>query len=473
MSVDQVSVIEIRNMNREEGSSDNNEVRETNAGQKEMINFLVFSIFGIIGICCLFIIPWIIIPRTNSIFYQSAWLEVTIPMTTNFVLLTANEVLNLAVFTQERSLMSVKVFSRIFLMYLISGNGLYILAFVIWTQYLGFYHPVPHVAVITSFSQWVIFGIGLWYLLPSEYMKRHDFRRKLQLYTIYYIWTIIVGLELEGVIFVFVNLSTQYQFLASFVLVAVRELDRHIRAILVKKMIGEKNESASALLAITIGGTYAFFTAIRLVGAELDTVCSFLVLDALHHLSLTYEIIKEHKKVDNEIFAYDNKKNPIIAAKLAFAELIEGITPIVYGICIAIAYYGPNSRILGNIGCSYWSYQEIEDISILFGTMLLLFSFDTLSVLINFLCLQRTVNMNMVQNFYQVLQKYWFYMAIKLGYYMSTLFVSLDINFGSDGTGEFNWITHQGWLELVNNSTDLTNDEKAKLLNNQTKMIQI
>ena len=74
--------------------------------------------------------------------------------------------------------------------------------------------------------------------------------------------------------------------------------------------------------------------------------------------------------------------------------------------------------------------------------------------------------MNMIQNFYQVLRKYWFYMAIKLAYYMSSMFVTLDINFGSDGTGEFKWITQQGWLELVSNSTDLTYDEKAKLLNN-------
>ena len=61
-------------------------------------------------------------------------------------------------------------------------------------------------------------------------------------------------------------------------------------------------------------------------------------------------------------------------------------------------------------------------------------------------------------------------MAIKLGYYMSTLFVSLDINFGNDGTGEFQWITHQGWLELVKNSTDLTNYEKIELLGNHTMM---
>ena len=155
-----------------------------------------------------------------------------------------------------------------------------------------------------------------------------------------------------------------------------------------------------------------------------------------------------------------------IAVKLLLAELIEGITPMVYGICVAIAYYGPNSRILGNIGCSYWSYKKIEDISILFGTMLLLFSVDILSVLINSVCLRKMANMNMIQNFYQVLRKYWFYMAIKLAYYMSSMFVTLDINFGSDGTGEFKWITQQGWLELVSNTTDLTYDEKAKLLNN-------
>ena len=237
-------------------------------------------------------------------------------------------------------------------------------------------------------------------------------------------------------------------------------------------MAGEKNESASALLAITIGGTYALFTAIRLVGAKLETVCCFLVLDALHHISITYEIIKEHKKVTNEIIAYGNRTKATTAAKLVIAELIEGIVPIVYDICIAIAYYGPNSRILGNVGCSYWSYQKIEDISVLYGTMLVLFSFDILSVLINYVCLRKIANMNMIQNFYQVLQKYWLYMAVKLGFYVAAFFPSLDINFGSDGTGEFKWITHQGWLELVNNSTDITNYEKARLVNNYTMMSQ-
>ena len=470
MSFDQVSIINMRHGNREKDIDDNNDVKKTNVDPKEMFKVLGFSILGIIGLCLLFTIPWIIIPRTNSILYQSAWMEVTVPMTINFVLLTGNEVLNLAVFTQEKSMISIKVFSRIFLMYLISGIGLYTLGYMIWTQYLGFYHPLPSVGVVVSVSQWAIFVIGLWNLLPSEYMVRQEFRRKLKMYTIYYIWTIIVVFELEGVTFAFVNLPNQYQFLACFVLIASRELDRNIRAILVKKMVGEENESASALLAIAIGGTYAFYIAIRLVGAELETVCCFVVLDSFHHIGITYAIIKEHKKVANEMNGYDNRTKTTIAAKLAFAELIEGITPITYGICIAIAYYGPNSRILGNVGCSYWSYQEIEDISVLFGTMLLLFSFDTLSVFINSFCLHKIINMNMIQNFYQVLQKYWFYMAIKLGYYMSSLFVSLDINFGNDGTGEFQWITHQGWLELVNNSTDLTNYEKVELLGNYTMM---
>ena len=47
-------------MNREEDINDNNDVKETNVDRKEMFKGLGFSILGIIGICLLFTIPWII-----------------------------------------------------------------------------------------------------------------------------------------------------------------------------------------------------------------------------------------------------------------------------------------------------------------------------------------------------------------------------------------------------------------------------
>ena len=55
-------------------------------------------------------------------------------------------------------------------------------------------------------------------------------------------------------------------------------------------------------------------------------------------------------------------------------------------------------------------------------------------------------------------------MAILLAYCMTGYFASTDINFGMDGTQSFKWISDEGWVSLVNNSNDLTNEEKANVI---------
>ena len=104
-----------------------------------------------------------------------------------------------------------------------------------------------------------------------------------------------------------------------------------------------------------------------------------------YHSKMTYKIIKEYRKVNHE-----GNKNGIIENglidKLLLAEIIEGITPIIYSTCIALAFYGPNASIISNVGNTYWS-KKIENITPLFSTMFILFAVDTSSVVINFIAL--------------------------------------------------------------------------------------
>ena len=48
---------------------------------------------------------------------------------------------------------------------------------------------------------------------------------------------------------------------------------------------------------------------------------------------------------------------------------------------------------------------------------------------------------------------------------MIVMFATKDINLGMDSTGEWNWITNDGRVSFINGSTDLSNEEKALLLN--------
>ena len=105
-----------------------------------------------------------------------------------------------------------------------------------------------------------------------------------------------------------------------------------------------------------------------------------------------------------------------------------------------------------------------SDIGYFFLVLFGLFAFDTLSALINSFCLWKMLDINMFHEFCRVLEKYWFFMGVKLAFNVVTYLFANDINGGMDKTRAFHWISDEGWMNLVNRSNDLTNEEKAELI---------
>ena len=132
MSSDEISVISIHDINCDE------EANEKTNHRKWKSNAFVRSIgvllFGNIGICLLFAIPWTTIPRTNSIIYQSHWLEALLPSTLISVLLALSVCLELATWTKEKELMSISNNLKLFFMSLVTYTFLYISSYAIWSK---------------------------------------------------------------------------------------------------------------------------------------------------------------------------------------------------------------------------------------------------------------------------------------------------------------------------------------------------
>ena len=81
---------------------------------------------------------------------------------------------------------------------------------------------------------------------------------------------------------------------------------------------------------------------------------------------------------------------------------MEGITPIIYGATVAMAYYGPNANILAGIRSSFWG-EKIEDIGNLYSLLFILFAFDTISVVVTSICIWKAANVNMIREISRVL----------------------------------------------------------------------
>ena len=241
-------------------------------------------------------------------------------------------------------------------------------------------------------------------------------------------------------------------------------MDKRIRSKLVTKMMGVLDETAKALITIHVSSGYSFFIAIKLVGAEIATIVSTVAIDFLLHSKTTHDIIKDFRKIRDVVYGKESHTGITI---LILGELIEGLTPLIYGICVAMAYYGPNADILSSVGNNYWS-QKIEDISPLFGTMFILFGVDTISVLFNALYLWKTMHVNMITEFSKVLNKYRYFLAVALSLNMVMYIANIDINLGMDGTQSYLWTSKEGWIYLVNATKELTVEEKSKLLGQMT-----
>ena len=130
---------------------------------------------------------------------------------------------------------------------------------------------------------------------------------------------------------------------------------------------------------------------------------------------------------------------------------------------MALAIYGPNSKILANVGSIYWG-EVIEDLGPLLFSMVILLVFDVLSVLVTSGVLWKVASINMLQEFRDGIDKYWLFFIIKLGSFWAGYFALTDINLGMDSTWSFDWITPEGRRCLINNSTDLTDEEKITLM---------
>ena len=309
----------------------------------------------------------------------------------------------------------------------------------------------------------IIALLCLWFILPLNLLQRGDFRRKLKIYMNYYLW-IQISLFLKEVLsFLFANIPSGYQFFVIFMVAGCREFDKRVRAKLITKMMGALDESAVALLGVLVSSDYSFFMAIRLVGAEVATICCNVTMDLFLHAKMTRQIIKQYKVVNPEQIASQNRPSCLNTTKIIIAELVEGCTPIIYGVCMLMAYYGPNAGIFSNVGNNYWS-DVIEDISPLYQMMIFLFAVDTFGAAINSFCIWKLAKVDMFHESYRVLEKYWHFMAVNLALTVSLYFATTDVNFGLDGTNSFEWISNEGWINLVNISNEVSNGESKKLL---------
>ena len=419
---------------------------------------------AIFGFCAAFTSSLTLFPRHNSIFYQTKWYEFNIPMAVLLLLDACGGILDIATFFNEKSLLTFRMLLRMYMFCMTLWLVPFLMAYIIWCNLLGYNWPIPYLGYNYLIN--VMLFPGVWYVFPYHLRCDKEFRKNMKMYLSYFTVVIVMMLLREGISLLFQALPLYLQWIVALLITLLKHFDKWLSSKLITRMTGGKYESSTVLLSVKINGTYSYFIAVRIFGAETMTVFFFIVIELMLQLHMTYQIIQRHNKVavQTEKSEDRNRDKDKIVRKLVLAEMTEGITPVVFAIGFAMAYYGPNSDLLGNVKNDYWTYKKVEDAGNLFLTMLLLSAVDTFSMVINSLILIKFANISLYYEICRLVKKYWIFLAIRFGMNICGNYASNDINLGMDSTGEFQWITKEGRYQLINISKDLSKEEKMMLL---------
>ena len=180
-----------------------------------------------------------------------------------------------------------------------------------------------------------------------------------------------------------------------------------------------------------------------------------MLVEFLMQLNMSYQIVKTHRKTATHgggKFKME-RKNAIL--RLVLAELCEGIVPLAYIICFSMAFYGPNAKLIGNVKNGCWQFEAVDDANLTFVFMLVLFAIDLLCFSLNASIVWWYCSVNLFKEICNVVQKYWYIMAVKLTFIMQSNFFVNDVNLGLDTTHQFSWVTNNQNFSSICNSTNI------------------
>ena len=230
-------------------------------------------------------------------------------------------------------------------------------------------------------------------------------------------WLIVMTVQYTFFNKLFESVVSEWQWTLAFILPLIAVINKNVINKLAKKCSSCDDLYTTTFASISVGAQHSMYIAIAIgsLATKLTSYCLLLLkfLVDIHHC---YKI----SKLQNKITPGGPKMAQIMegrdkaVATLALTEIMEVLIPLIYGINFMIAYYGPNSMILGNIGNSYWQYHAVEDITDTLSSVSLMFLVDLVSGIFIGVILKILFSINLLKTCGEMVQKFWPLMAIKI-----------------------------------------------------------
>ena len=363
----------------------------------------------------------ILIPQHNVIKYPEYWYElVFISLVGYWCFLIINMTLVCAKVLHYPEFKSPKVMLDLFWTTCTAHISIYYCIYVIWAQYFEYNHPMPFSGYITSYLVHSIIIIRLWYKFPNLVRINPLFRRRLKAYICYCVWILGIDFQFAVIAKLFTMVWVDMQWLFAIVLPMVKEFNDWAITQMMSRAVHSNIMGAKSVVKIYLSYNYSLFF-ILVLGTSATKTTSYCILGmnlgynlylCFKFIFLETKIIPKNEKCTGMVTIQNLKKE--ILTELILNETIDIVVPLAYITTFTVAYFGPNSEVLGNIGNDYWSYQKVDfdKIGTLFIFAMKMVLIDLVSAVISAILLLKCVNINAIQEYCKIMKKYWPILAL-------------------------------------------------------------
>ena len=335
----------------------------------------LFYILSSVVIILISTFPFTLIPAHNVILYPRFWYEFPLQVLGYGPQLAADILLHCSYWM---NIDYIRKYRHFLIMCMVGFAGMAILypcGYIIWRYALHLQYPVPFNGYIYWYTILISFYVTLWFRFPINWCKNNAFRIRLRMFLVAILFNKTISVQYIGISKVLLTVQTQYQWIIAILLPLERELNVRIMTKLASKAACGDISAVQITSNFNISIRHSLFLA-YVTGSFATTSSSvvILVMDIIINLGICFRIVwLKRRKPTN------TRKIIELLQELAIAEMVEFVVPLVYLICFCIAYFGPNAKLIGNVGNDYWQYVKIKDVDHTITNICLFFFIDLLS----------------------------------------------------------------------------------------------
>ena len=333
-----------------------------------------------------FTIPFSLIPAHDLILFPEYWYEAIFHgLMASSCFFTYQCVLAGSVFNLRYPLVRNNILHILFV-----GNAvtlcLIIFPYFIWTQIFNYQFPIPFLNLILMRTLKILSLFLIWLKFPQEWRKNEQFKRRMGFYCLFDLFNFVMVIFYEILWKKIRETQDDYQPFAALALPVMREFAIWMGSKLIENCCDGDTRGAKIFLQYMLSVRHTL-TLCNFLGSSATETTSLTLMGidfSLNILLSLWIVWKKKRHPNNVLDQIDSLQD------LALYELVEFYTPLSFIMVIAVAYFGPNASIFGNISNSYWTYTAIEDInqtlSIMGQFFLIDFGSTIMSAMILWLC---------------------------------------------------------------------------------------